>query len=182
MKFKKLGIPDVQLITPKVFGDERGYFKETFRRSLFTENGIQEEFLQDNCSMSKKGIVRGLHYQIEHPQAKVVMVLKGEVLDVAVDIRKSSPTFGQYEAIRLSAENHHMIYIPTGFAHGFSVLSDEAIFIYKTSDYYHPQGERGIFWNDPEIGINWMVDKPLVSEKDRKWPYLKDVSEKDLFE
>ena len=181
MTFKPLDIPDVKLITPKVFGDERGYFKETFRRHLFDEQGIYDDFVQDNCSMSKKGAVRGLHYQIERPQAKIVMVAKGRVLDVAVDIRKSSPTFGQYVSMELSDSNHNMLYVPTGFAHGFAVLSDEAVFLYKTSDYYHPEGERGIKWNDTDIGIDWKFEDPIISEKDQKWPSLHEVPEQDLF-
>lgn len=181
MKFDSLNIPDVKLVTPKVFGDERGYFKETFRRHVFDENGITEDFVQDNCSLSKKGAVRGLHYQIERPQSKLVMVAKGEVLDIAVDIRKSSPTFGQYVSAVLTDQNHQMLYIPVGFAHGFAVLSDEAVFLYKTGDYYHPAGERGISWNDPKIGIDWKFDDPIISEKDQKWPKLENVPEKDLF-
>lgn len=181
MNFESLDIPDVKLITPKVFGDQRGYFKETFRRHIFDEQGIYEDFVQDNCSLSKKGAVRGLHYQIERAQAKIVMVAKGEVLDVAVDIRKSSPTFGRHISMVLSDSNHKMLYIPTGFAHGFAVLSDEAVFLYKTTDYYHPEGERGIKWNDKEIGIDWKFDEPIISEKDQKWPALKEVPEEDLF-
>ena len=181
MTFKPLEIPDVKLITPNVFGDERGYFKETFRRHLFDEQGIYEDFVQDNCSMSKKGAVRGLHYQIERPQAKIVMVAKGRVLDVAVDIRKSSPTFGQYVSMELSDSNHNMLYVPTGFAHGFAVLSDEAVFLYKTSDYYHPEGERGIKWNDTDIGIDWKFEDPIISEKDQNWPSLDEIPEQDLF-
>lgn len=181
MEFVKTEIPEVVLIKPKVFGDSRGYFLESYRRNIFEENGIPDLFVQDNLSKSRRGVVRGLHYQIENPQAKLVMVAYGEILDVAVDVRKNSPSFGKYVAVRLSSEKKNMLYIPIGFAHGFQVLSEEAVFQYKCSDYYNPRGERGIAWNDPEIGISWEKQiKPIISEKDQKHPVLSDVNRSEL--
>lgn len=180
MKFIKTEIPGVIIIEPKIFGDDRGFFSEVYRHELFVENGIKERFVQDNLSRSKKGTLRGLHYQLENPQAKLVMATRGSVLDVAVDIRKGSPTFGKYVLAELSEENKRMIYIPGGFAHGFAVLSDIADFQYKCSNYYDPTSEFGMFWNDPDVGIPWNVDEPLLSEKDKNARLLKDMSSEFL--
>jgi dTDP-4-dehydrorhamnose 3,5-epimerase len=181
MEFIPTEIPDVILIKPNVFGDDRGFFLETYRQQLFAEHGIDTNFVQDNCSYSHRGALRGLHYQIEQPQAKLVMVLKGKVLDVAVDIRKGSPTYGQHVSVELSEENKHLLYIPTGFAHGFAVLQDDTYFQYKCSDYYFPQGERGIFWNDPALNIEWPLEEPILSGKDQNLPLLEEVQDEDLF-
>ena len=181
--FKKLQIEDVILVTPKVFGDSRGFFMETYQKSTFGEIGINDEFVQDNHSKSTKGVLRGLHYQTNpKSQAKLVRCSKGKIFDVAVDLRQNSATFGKWVGEILSEENKNMLYIPAGFAHGFVVLSDEAELIYKASNEYSPENDRGIRWNDPEININWGVNfAPLISEKDSKQPYLKDVSKEDLF-
>lgn len=170
MKYSKLKIPDVVLIEPEVFADHRGFFMETFRHDQFKNNVAQTNFVQDNHSKSGQGILRGLHYQIEHTQGKLVRVTSGEVFDVAVDIRKSSPFFGEWVGEILSEENKKLLWIPPGFAHGFYVLSDKAEFIYKCTDYYAPEYERSILWNDSDIDINWPVItgvQPILSEKDR---------------
>ena len=174
-------IPDVKIIEPRVFEDDRGYFYEAYRESVLKDAGIDKHFVQDNVSRSYHNAIRGLHYQIENPQAKLVQCLSGTILDVAVDIRKDSISFGNYVAIKLSDVSKRMLYIPEGFAHGFSVLSDEAIVAYKCSDYYNREGERGIRWDDPTIRINWDVDRPILSEKDRKLPLLSSVNKEDLF-
>jgi len=168
MKVVPRKISDVLLIEPEVFGDSRGFFFESFNKKAFEElTGITTEFVQDNHSKSSRGVLRGLHYQVKQPQGKLVRVTSGEVFDVAVDIRKSSPTFGQWEGVRLSAENKRQLWIPEGFAHGFVVLSESAEFLYKTTDYYAPEYERCIKWNDAELAIDWQYDdEPLVSEKD----------------
>ncbi|MDZ7715670.1 MAG: dTDP-4-dehydrorhamnose 3,5-epimerase [Balneolaceae bacterium] len=181
MEFIETEIKDVLLLKPKVHQDSRGFFLESYRKELFYNRDIDIEFVQDNLSMSKQGTLRGLHYQIESPQDKLVMVVKGKVLDVAVDLRQSSPTFGKYTSRVLSDGNKHQLFIPKGFAHGFSVLSDEAIVAYKCSDYYNPDGERGLRWNDPQLDINWEVSDPIISEKDQKQPLLKEISKQDLF-
>ena len=170
MNVIKTKIPDVVIIEPKVFGDARGFFFESFNQKKFAElTGIEKNFVQDNHSLSGKGVLRGLHYQIKQPQGKLVRVVRGEVYDVAVDLRKSSPTFGQWTGVSLSAENKRQFWVPEGFAHGFVVLSDEAEFLYKTTDYYAPEYERCIQWNDPDLAIDWQYhDEPLVSEKDAK--------------
>ena len=168
MKVTRLAIPEVCLIEPRVFGDTRGFFFESFNQRQFNEAiGKEVFFVQDNHSRSAKNVLRGLHYQVVRPQGKLVRVVQGEVFDVAVDIRKSSPTFGQWVAEILSAENKKQLWIPEGFAHGFVTLSDHAEFLYKTTDYYAPDCERCICWDDPEIGIEWpLVGEPRVSEKD----------------
>lgn len=170
MKYTQLSIPDVVLITPQVFGDHRGFFMETFRDDDFKENVAHATFVQDNHSKSTKGILRGLHYQIKNPQGKLVRVTSGEVFDVAVDIRKSSPFFGKWTGATLSAENKNMLWIPPGFAHGFYVLSNEAEFTYKCTDYYAPEYERSIRWNDPSIAIDWPIihGTPILSPKDNE--------------
>jgi dTDP-4-dehydrorhamnose 3,5-epimerase len=174
MNVIKTNLTDVLIIEPRVFGDDRGFFLESFNEKTFGEKtGISARFVQDNHSRSVKNVLRGLHYQIKQPQGKLVRVVIGEVLDVAVDIRKSSPTFGQWTGCILSAENKRQMWIPEGFAHGFAVLSDTADFLYKTTDYYAPEYERAILWNDPEIGIDWQLsDKPTLSAKDVSAPPL----------
>ena len=170
-EFKRLGIPDVILITPRVFTDERGFFIETYQKDDFAKAGITGEFVQQNHSKSVKGVLRGLHYQKEpYAQAKLVRCLKGEIFDVAIDIRKNSPSFGKYVSATLSAENKNMLYIPRGFAHGFEVLSDEAEITYSIDNIYAKESESGIIWNDPSIKINWPIKSPILSEKDKKWP------------
>lgn len=179
-EFKKYNISDVKLIIPKVFNDERGFFLESYKKSDFVNNGIKDEFNQDNHSKSTKGVLRGLHYQAAPKgQAKIVRCIRGAIFDVAVDIRKNSPTFGKWIGEKLTEENKHMLYIPEGFAHGFIVLSDEAELNYKASNEYSKEHDRGILWNDPDININWGIDYiPLISEKDKNQPRLKDI--KDL--
>ncbi|WP_166372414.1 dTDP-4-dehydrorhamnose 3,5-epimerase [Psychromonas sp. SA13A] len=169
MKFIETNIPDVKIIEPQVFGDERGFFMETFRTTLFNENCGEREFVQENHSKSSHGILRGLHYQTENTQGKLVRVTKGEVFDVAVDMRKDSPTFGQWAGVLLSAENKRQLWVPEGFAHGFYVTTDEAEFVYKCTDIYNPSAEVSIKWDDPEINIEWPISpdqKPLLSAKD----------------
>jgi dTDP-4-dehydrorhamnose 3,5-epimerase len=171
MKATRLAIPDVLLIEPKVFGDSRGFFLESFNQKAFDEaTGTNHQFVQDNHSRSSKGVLRGLHYQIQQPQGKLVRVVQGAVFDVAVDIRKSSPTFGQWVGEVLSEENHCQLWVPPGFAHGFFVLSESAEFLYKTTDYYAPQFERCISWNDPDIAIVWpaLQQAPTLSVKDQQ--------------
>lgn len=161
--FTETEIGGVFIIEPRVFGDERGYFMETYNKADFHKAGINNEFVQDNQSKSRKGVLRGLHFQKQYPQAKLVRVTKGEVYDVAVDLRKSSPTYGKYVGVVLSAERKNMFLIPRGFAHGFLVLSDEAEFVYKCDEFYHPEDEGGIMWDDPSIGIEWPeIDTPLI--------------------
>lgn len=169
MKFIPTDIPDLLLIEPKVYRDERGFFMETYQQRLFVEAGLPDNFVQDNHSGSHKGILRGLHYQVSQPQGKLVRAVVGEVFDVAVDLRKSSPTFGRWVGARLSAENKRIFWIPPGFGHGYYVLSDWAEFVYKTTDFYAPEFERTILWNDPQIGIKWPLldgNTPLLSSKD----------------
>ena len=169
MKATRLAIPEVVLIEPKVFGDARGFFFESFNQKAFNEaTGTNHQFVQDNHSRSAKGVLRGLHYQIQQPQGKLVRVVRGAVLDVAVDIRKSSPTFGQWVAEELSEDNHRQLWVPPGFAHGFVVLSEMAEFLYKTTDYYAPAFERCIAWDDPTLAIDWKLAgrQPLLSAKD----------------
>ena len=172
MKVTPTAIADVLIIEPKVFGDARGFFYESFNQQAFDKaTGAHHQFVQDNHSRSTKGVLRGLHYQIEQPQGKLVRVARGAVFDVAVDIRKSSPTFGKWVGVELSEENHRQLWVPPGFAHGFLVLSGTADFLYKTTDYYAPEHERCIAWNDPAIGIQWPlalhgIDQPILSVKD----------------
>ncbi len=173
-------LPEVKIIEPKVFGDARGFFYESFNAREFAEQvapGV--EFVQDNHSRSAKGVLRGLHYQIQHAQGKLVRVVEGEVFDVAVDVRKSSPNFGKWVGVHLSADNHRQLWVPPGFAHGFVVLSESAQFLYKTTDYWFPEFERSIVWNDPEIGIEWPIDfEPLLAAKDAAG---KRLSEAEVF-
>lgn len=175
MEFRKTSIEGVIEITPRVFKDARGYFFESYQYELFKKNGIEEVFVQDNQSFSTAGVLRGLHFQRDpFAQGKLVRVIKGKVLDVAVDIRPGSPTFGKHEAVILDAEKNNMFYIPPGFAHGFSTLED-AIFCYKCTNNYHKESEGGIIWNDPALNIDWMLANPEVSEKDAILPLLKDL-------
>ncbi len=168
MRVMKTAIPEVLIIEPKVFGDDRGFFFESFNRRVWEENtGLKVEFVQDNHSRSARNVLRGLHYQIRHPQGKLVRVIAGEVFDVAVDIRRSSPTFGKWVGAHLSADNKRQLWVPPGFAHGFAVLSDMAECLYKTSDLWYPEHERTIIWNDPDLAIEWPIDgEPLLSGKD----------------
>ena len=178
MKVTLTEIPDVLVIEPKVFGDARGFFFESFNQNAFDEAiGRHVDFVQDNHSRSAKGVVRGLHYQIQQPQGKLVRVVQGAVFDVAVDIRRSSPTFGKWVGVQLDAQMHRQLWIPAGFAHGFVVISETAEFVYKTTDYYAPLHERAIRWDDHQIGVNWpLVDGfPILSDKDRTAASLKDA-------
>jgi dTDP-4-dehydrorhamnose 3,5-epimerase len=179
MQIQTTAIPDVLIVEPKVFGDDRGFFYESFNSRRFTElTGIATEFVQDNHSKSAQNVLRGLHYQIQQPQGKLVRVIAGEVFDVAVDIRRSSPTFGRWVGVTLSAENKRQLWIPEGFAHGFVVTSESAEFLYKTTDYWAPEFERSILWNDPAIGIEWpMHGQPLLSGKDQAAKLLADAEQ-----
>ena len=169
------------LIQPKIFNDPRGFFFESFQANRYAEQvGISEPLVQMNCSRSQYGVLRGLHYQLAQPQAKLVTVTRGKVLDVAVDIRRGSATFGQWLAFELSDENHYQLFVPKGFAHGFAVLSAEVDFFYACNDYYDPSSEKGIYWNDPALGINWGLSAPILSDKDKLYPLLADVPEMDL--
>ena len=178
MLFVPTQIPDVIEIIPKVFEDARGFFMETYRRDLFLQQGIPAEFVQDNHSASSRGVLRGLHYQIEQSQGKLVRVIAGEVYDAAVDLRRSSPTFGRWVGLRLSAEKKNQVWIPGGFAHGFYVLSNQAEMTYKATDYYAPQCERTVLWNDPAIGIQWPIpagESPILSPKDAAGKLLSEA-------
>lgn len=176
-EFEEQRIKDIVLIKPKVFGDNRGFFMETYKKSDFCANGIDIEFNQDNHSKSTKGVLRGLHYQkAPFGQTKLVRCVKGRIYDVAVDIRKKSPTFGKYVKVELSEENKYMLYIPEGFAHGFVTLSDEAELIYKASGEYNPEAEGGVLWSDEDINIDWRIDfEPILSAKDKIQPKLKEI-------
>jgi len=174
--FSNMEISDVKLIIPKHYQDERGYFLESFKESEFSTNKINAKFVQDNVSFSTKGVLRGLHFQQKpKEQAKLVSVISGEIFDVAVDIRKDSPTFGKWVGEILSEKNHKMLYIPEGFAHGFCTLSDTANVHYKVTNEYSPENELGIIWNDPSISISWLITNPIVSEKDKKLPILQKL-------
>jgi len=181
MKFARNHIlPEIIIVEPDVYRDQRGLFLETYQARRYLEQGIPAAFVQDNLSFSRKGVLRGLHYQLGRPQGKLIWVVQGEVFDVAVDIRRGSPTFGKWMGVVLSSEDHRQVYVPEGFAHGFCVLSDSALFAYKCTDYYAPEEERGIRWDDPSVGIDWPVSDPIVSEKDRAYPGLNDVPPEDL--
>ena len=176
MKVNETNLLGVLHIEPKVFGDARGFFLETYNKKRYMEAGFPDvDFIQDNHSRSSKGVLRGLHFQVNHPQGKLVQVATGSVFDVAVDIRVGSPTFGQWYGCILSEENHHQLWIPPKFAHGFCVLSDTADFIYKCTDYYHPEDEGGVLWSDAVVGIDWPLDEPLLSEKDQAYAVLADI-------
>ncbi|WP_101758446.1 dTDP-4-dehydrorhamnose 3,5-epimerase [Oceanicoccus sp. KOV_DT_Chl] len=180
MNIIKTKIPGLIIIEPKVFGDERGFFLETYNAKRYAEVGIKESFVQDNLSFSRKGILRGLHYQKPMTQGKLVQVLQGEVYDVAVDIRVGSPTFGQWEAVLLSENNKRQFYVPEGFAHGFMVTSDVALFSYKCTSLYNPDGEFSVAWDDPELSIPWPSMAPQLSDKDRHGKNLSEIPVKDL--
>lgn len=188
-KFKKIetSIEGVYVIEPTVFGDERGYFMETYSDAEFAEIGIHNRFVQDNQSKSRKGVLRGLHFQTQNTQAKLVRCIKGELFDVVVDLRPGSETYGKWESVILSEENKKMFMVPRGFAHGFLVLSEEAEFLYKCDDVYNHEAEGGLAWNDPEVAIDWPmkdmnVADLLTSEKDGKWPTLAELRKTDLFQ
>jgi dTDP-4-dehydrorhamnose 3,5-epimerase len=174
MQIKPTLFPDVLLIQPKIFEDSRGFFYESFNKNNYAEIGIKKNFVQDNISRSVKNTLRGMHYQIDKPQAKLVSVTQGEVFDVVVDIRKNSPTYGKWFGEYLNDQNHYQLYIPEGFAHGFCVISDTADFMYKCTDYYYPQGERGLRFDDPAVNIQWPIDtaKAILAEKDKLYPDL----------
>jgi dTDP-4-dehydrorhamnose 3,5-epimerase len=180
MKRIDTSLPGVCLIEPSVFNDERGFFFESYHEIKFANLGINDNFVQDNHARSIKNTLRGLHYQIKYPQAKLCRVVLGEVLDVVVDVRPGSPHFGKWESAILSAANKLQMYVPAGFAHGYLVLSETAEFLYKCSDLYHPEFERGVLWDDPEIGINWNVENPILSDKDRRNPRLSDIAQTEL--
>lgn len=177
MKVESTKIPEVLIIIPEIHGDDRGFFLESFNKKDFDTIGISAEFVQDNHSKSSQGVIRGLHYQKNYPQGKLIRVFQGEVLDVALDIRKGSPTFAAWVAVIISSENKKQLWVPPGFAHGFSVLSATAEFFYKVTDYYHPEDEMGVRWNDPELNIDWQVASPLLSSRDENLPLLQDAGD-----
>lgn len=181
-EFKKTEIDGVILVEPKIFGDNRGYFLETYKKKDFTENGIEDDFIQDNQSKSSKGVIRGLHYQMNpNVQGKLVSCIEGAIIDVAVDIRKNSPTFSKWVKRELNEENKSMLYIPKGFAHGFLALTETVKITYKVSGDYSPKDERGILYNDSDINIDWGIDfKPILSEKDKNLPKLREIKEEEL--
>lgn len=180
MKVTLTDLPEVMIIDPDVYRDERGYLLETYQLKRYSLSGVPAVFVQDNLSFSKQGVLRGLHYQRGQPQAKLVTVMQGQIFDVAVDIRLGSPTFGGWVGVELSSENHRQIYVPEGFAHGFCVLSETAVVLYKCTDFYAPPEERGVLWNCPTLAISWPVSEPELSPKDAALPNLKDVDEADL--
>jgi dTDP-4-dehydrorhamnose 3,5-epimerase len=175
MRVTPTDLPGVVILEPKVFGDPRGFFLETYNQARYREAGIGDDFVQDNISLSSRGVLRGLHFQNPKTQAKLVMVLEGEAYDVAVDVRVGSPSFGKSAGVLLSGENKRQLYIPQGFAHGFCVTSDTALFMYKCTDFYAPEAEGGILWSDPDLGIRWPVERPTLSAKDEKYPRLRDI-------
>jgi dTDP-4-dehydrorhamnose 3,5-epimerase len=175
MKTEKTAIAGVLIVRPTVFEDDRGFFLESYNKKEFYQAGIQKEFVQDNHSKSSYGVVRGLHFQQKYPQGKLICVIQGEVLDVVVDIRRGSPSFGQWISVLITAANKKQVWIPEGLAHGFSVLSETAEFCYKVTDFYHPEDEKGIRWNDPQLGIDWKIQSPILSLKDQQLPFLKDA-------
>lgn len=181
MNIIKTNIEGPLIIEPKVFGDERGFFMEQYNRERYRDVGIDADFRQDNLSSSRYGVLRGLHYQNPYAQGKLVQVLTGEVYDVAVDLRQSSPTFGKWTAVTLSAENKRQFWVPPGFAHGFCVTSEHALFSYKVSQRYAPEAEKSVLWNDPGLAIPWPVDNPIISDKDQQGALLKDLDHSALF-
>lgn len=176
MEVTRCTLPEVVLITPRVFGDDRGFFLESYNQREFERAGIGSRFVQDNHSRSKRGVLRGLHYQLDHPQGKLIRVVRGAIFDVAADIRVGSPTFGEWVGVVLDDVRKQSLWIPEGFAHGFCVVSDEADVAYKTTDFYVPEAERGIVWNDPLLAINWPIDKPVLSPKDLAFGRLAPAS------
>jgi dTDP-4-dehydrorhamnose 3,5-epimerase len=182
MIFNRTRLPGVILVEPAVHGDARGFFVETYHERRYVENGITKHFVQDNHSKSKRGTLRGLHAQLKNPQGKLVRAVEGEILDVAVDVRRGSPTFGQWVAEKLSAENFRQLWVPEGFVHGFCVLSPWAQVEYKVTAFYDREDEFGVAWNDPDLGIDWPVKEPLLSDRDRAAPRLRDVEELPVYE
>lgn len=180
MNVTELELPGVLLLEPDVHGDERGFFLETWHARRYAEAGIPERFVQDNLSRSRRGVLRGLHYQIRRPQGKLVSVIEGEVFDVAADLDPDSETFGRWVGLRLSGEKKHQLYVPPGYAHGFCVLSDAAYFFYKCTEYYAPELERGVRWDDTRLAIEWPVAEPIVNERDSAWPTLEEAGREDL--
>ena len=180
MQVTPTALPGVVIVEPRVFGDARGFFLETWSAAKYAAAGLPDVFVQDNLSFSARGVLRGLHFQNPHAQTKLVTVLQGEVYDVAVDVRVGSPNFGQHVGVVLSAENKRQLYVPKGFAHGFCVTSETALFAYKCTDYYAPDCEGGILWNDTDLGIAWPVERPSLSAKDEKYPRLKDADRSEL--
>lgn len=180
MKVRPGGLSGTYLIEPDVFADERGVFFESWREERFAAAGIARRFVQDNVSFSKKGVLRGMHYQHPRAQGKLIFVLEGEIYDVSVDVRRGSATFGRWQGVRLSAENRLQVFLPPGLAHGFFVLSEGALLLYKCTDVYCPEAERGLLWNDPDIGIEWPVSEPLVSARDAAFPRLSQIPDNHL--
>jgi dTDP-4-dehydrorhamnose 3,5-epimerase len=180
MKIITTSIEGLLIIEPNIFMDKRGFFMETYNQNRYIEAGINTTFVQDNLSYSLKNTLRGLHFQIKHPQAKLIQVISGEIFDVAVDLRSGSATFGKWTGIHLSDENRRQVFIPEGFAHGFCVLSEFALFCYKCSDFYAPDDEGGFIWSDPDIGIEWPVDNPIISEKDKQYQKLSGLTAEKL--
>jgi len=180
MKVIETNLPGVLILEPRVFGDERGFFQETWQRERYRQAGVDVDFVQDNLSFSRRGVLRGLHFQNPNAQGKLVQVLQGEVFDVAVDIRRGSPNFGQWTSVNLSSDNKRQIYVPPDFAHGFCVISETALFSYKCTDVYNPKAEYAIRWDDPAIGIDWPITNPSLSEKDEKALVLNQLSEERL--
>jgi dTDP-4-dehydrorhamnose 3,5-epimerase len=180
MKIHPTPLAGLILVEPRIFGDERGFFQERYRVDKFAELGITEPLIQDNHSRSSKGVLRGLHFQNPKAQIKLVRVTRGSVLDVIVDIRKNSPTFGKSYSVELSEDNKRWLYVPVGFAHGFCVLTDVTDFLYKCSEFYSPEFDKGVFWNDPDLEINWQIQNPLISPKDAKLPRLRDIPNENL--
>lgn len=176
MQVTQTAIEGVLLIEPKVFGDARGFFIETWARERYAQAGVKGEFVQDNMSRSRRGALRGMHLQHPHGQGKLVSVVDGEVFDVAIDVRVGSPTFGRWVGYALSADNHRQLWIPPGFAHGFCVTSETALFAYKCTDTYHPEAELGVLWNDPEINVEWPIKDPILSDKDARYPKLSEIA------
>lgn len=180
MKITTSPIEGILIIEPKIFNDKRGFFMETYNQARYNESGINATFVQDNLSYSQKNTLRGLHFQIKHPQAKLIQVISGEIFDVAVDLRPGFATFGKWTGFYLSSENRRQVFIPEGFAHGFCVLSESALFHYKCSDFYAQDDEGGIIWSDPDIGIEWPVQNPIISEKDKQYHKLSNLTADEL--
>jgi len=182
VKITATSLDGVDILEPDVFGDDRGYFMETYQANRYGQFSVDRVFVQDNLSFSKKGTLRGLHYQLPHPQAKLIQAVSGEIYDVAVDIRRDSSTFGRWVGVHLSDKNHRQFFVPEGFAHGFCVLSETAHVMYKCTELYHPDDEKGVLWSDPAIGIDWPVKNPCLFPKDMQFPCLKDIPFEQLFQ
>jgi len=175
MEVIQTSLDGVLIVEPRIFGDSRGFFKEVYHQDRYKEVGISEDFVQDNVSRSARGVLRGMHFQKSKPQGKLIQCLRGEIVDVIVDINPSSKTYGHYESITINDENHRQVYVPPGYAHGFCVVSEIADISYKCTDFYYPEDEGGLIWNDPDIGIDWPIKDPNLSEKDKVHPQLKDL-------